>query len=140
MAPNFEAQLEFAGAPKAPDALKIGAGKNPDRKERRRHKNGLAPADRREGRRPGAPFRFRLPEGALSATPNPAALMANMTKMMGAAAGSPGTPAGTGGNPFAAMMKRCKSAGRAATTGAGRRQRARPCGCGQAGLHGQYNA
>ncbi|HEX4072948.1 MAG TPA: hypothetical protein VHX68_17340, partial [Planctomycetaceae bacterium] len=108
---NFQAQVEVIQSAEAPDALKtalqkILIEKNADAVKTALHLQTDA-NDAKAGARGALPF--SPTGGGSSAAQNPAALLANAAKLLGAATGSPATsPGASAGSPFAAMLNGAK--------------------------------
>ncbi len=105
---NFQAQVEVIQSAEAPVALKTALQKILIEKNAAAVKTALhLQTDAKAGAQ-GA-FPFSPAGGGSSATQNPAALLANAAKLLGAATSSPGKSPGTAaGNPFAAMLSGAK--------------------------------
>ncbi len=112
---NFQAQVEVIQSTEAPDALKTALQKILIEKNAAAVKTALhLQTDAKAGAQGTLPF--SPAGGGSSAGQNPAALLANAAKLLGAATGSPGTsPGAAGGNPFAAMLNGAKLPANATT-------------------------
>jgi hypothetical protein len=101
---NFQAQVEVIQSAEASDALKTALQKILIEKNAAAVKTALhLQTDEKAGAQGALPF--SPAGGGSSATQNPAALLANAAKLMGAATGAPGAAAG---NPLAGMLNGAK--------------------------------